>query len=200
MLAELYGSEDLPAAVAPGAVFLVAYPEIPFPGLVVENSFEAVTACRQPEQLTKTDPRFLSLCEKAVGEMNDFLQDWFNGAVEKSDEQLRRFSSVLNPGFQSIAPTGKVSNPRLAVKELRSSYGLWRLPDEPSGTIRVDNFALRFKTGYAAVVSYDEWHESQGSRRGFKTTAVLQLRWGRETEVEWLHLHRTAFPASKAKR
>jgi hypothetical protein len=179
------------AELGPQAVLLVAHPEIPFPGLVAETSFEAVTAYRQPQTLVEPNPGFLATCEKEVVRLHRFLEEWFNGQVENSEEQLSRFSDALHPGFETISPKGKASNPALATSELRGAYGLWRSQDAGPGKLRIENFELRYRTGHAAVVSYDEMHQSHGRRRSFKVTAVLQLRWGQAEGIEWMHLHRS---------
>lgn len=191
--------QKLFAELRPGAIFLVAYPEIPFPGLAPETTFDIVTAYRMPETLAKTDERFLGMIENEVLGLHDFLEDWFNGNVPKDEQELARFRDVLNPGFQLITEAGKVKGPKIAADEVGRAHGLWRTEDGKPGQIQLNNFALRFKDGTSAVVSYDEWHVSNGQRRGFKTTAVLQLRWGQVEGVEWLHLHRSAFPPFKKK-
>ena len=178
------------AELAPGAVFLVAHPQLPFPGLVPEYGFKVVTSYRQPEMLGAETPALVEAVRKEVLSLHRFLENWYNGKVENSDRQLERFAGVLAPGFQAIVPGGTVKNPGIAVDALHRGHGLWRGTDGKLGKLRIENLEVRFRTSAAVVVSYDEWHEFHGSRRGFRSTAVLQLHWG-QAGVEWLHIHRS---------
>ncbi len=177
--------------LAPGAVFLVAHGQIPFPGLTPEGAFEAITAYRMPEKLDAVGPEFVEVCEREVESLHRFLQDWFNGHVASTDNALRRFSDVLVPSFQIVSADGSTTHRKAAIDVVRGAHGMWQ---GRKGKITIKNFNARVITGYTVVATYEEWHQVGDVRQGFKTTAALQMRWGHVEGVEWLHLHQTALP------
>jgi hypothetical protein len=175
----------------PGARLIVGHQRVPFPGLELETTFESLHVYRQSESLADYDPKLEHYGRQAVLDAYTFLEDWYNGKVERSEESLARYASSLGDGFELVDPRGSVMRRDLALDAVRGTYGKWRDGEEATGEIRIENLELRFIVDSVVALTFDEHHTARGATRGLKTTAVMRLRYGRPNNVEWLHVHQS---------
>jgi hypothetical protein len=130
-------------------------------------------------------------CHREVVELHRFLESWFNGVLESSDEGFARFAEAMDDGFILISPGGEMSELAPLVAGLRVAHGRWT----SAARIRVEKVRLHRLLGEdAAVVTYEEWHEVGDEVRGRLSTAVFGRREGTPNGVVWLHLHEVWLP------
>lgn len=180
----------------PGARLLVGHQRAPFLGLTLETTFESIHVYRQP-QAAMNDPTLTERCEKEVVELHRFLEDWYNGALAPTEENLARFAGVLAPSFLLVSTDGRTSSRATLVDGLRKAHGTWREPgsDEPgAGRIRIERFRTRLIDGPVALATYEEWREVGGEVRGRTSTVVFRLEHGLPNGVAWYHLQETWLP------
>jgi hypothetical protein len=73
---------------------------------------------------------------------------------------------------------------------MRGAYG----KSQAGARIWIEDFQLRSVHDGVAVVTYVEWQEVGGQKRGRLSTAVLRARDDARNGVEWLHVHETWLP------
>ena len=172
----------------PGTRLIVGHQRVPFPGLELETTFKVLHIYRQAESLAEYNPKLKDQTFQEIRELYAFFERWYNGEIEKSDENLARYADVLNRGYQAVDPRGAGVPRNLALDALRGTYGKWR--DEP-GKIEIANLELRFILDSVVAVTFDEYHSANNQTRRFKTTAMLRARHGTPNGVEWMHAHQS---------
>ncbi|MGB3564007.1 MAG: hypothetical protein WBH85_20280 [Thermoanaerobaculia bacterium] len=125
-----------------------------------------------------------------INELHRFFQHWFNGELPDNDESFSRFSDVMATGFEIVSPNGRWTDRESLIAALRNSYGQWKNEGGP-GKIWIEHYRLMHTEGPLALVTYEEWQEVGGERRGRLSTALFRLREGAPNGVEWLHVHET---------
>ena len=174
----------------PGARLIVGHQRVPFPGLELETTFKVLHIYRQAENLAEYNPKLKDQTFQEVRDIHAFLERWYNGEVEKTEDNLARYGNVLDLGYQAVDPHGAIIRRALALDTLRGTYGKWRDSAEP-GKIEIANLELRFILDSLVAVTFDEYHSANNRTRRLKTTAVLRVRHGTPNGVEWLHTHQS---------
>ena len=128
-------------------------------------------------------------CRLEVVELHRFFQEWFRGLVPNTDESLARFSDVLSEGFEIISPAGVSVGRAPILDAVRDGYGR-----EPGAKIWIENHRHCMTIGGLSVVTYEEWQDMAGRKRGRLSTAVLQITEDTPHAVQWLHVHETWLP------
>ncbi len=129
-------------------------------------------------------------CRLEVEELHQFFQDWTTGVLEATDEGFERFASVTADSFAIIAPSGRMTGHQALLDGMRGAHG--KTPVQ--ARIWIENFELRRVEGDVAIVTYEEWQEIAGQKRGRLSTAVFRAREDARNGVEWLHVHETWLP------
>jgi hypothetical protein len=181
----------------PGARLLVGHQQGAFPGLALETLFPSVHVYRQP-QSSMRDGSLPGRCKKEVKEIHRFLEHWYNGAIERSEESFARLSDAVARGFNYVGTNGRVMRRDVLLDQVRRAWGSWRQPgstDPGSGRFRIENLRIRLIEGPLTLVSYEEWHEVDGRSQGKMTSALFRLEHGRPNRVAWSHLHQSEIPS-----
>ena len=131
-----------------------------------------------------------SRCSREVQELHQFFQDWFTAALPDEDSSFARFSNVVADGFAIITPEGRTLERDLLLTGLRGAHGSWA----DGGRIWIENLNVRRTVGDLALVTYEEWQESEGQTRGRLSTALFRESAVTPNGVEWLHVHETWLP------
>lgn len=133
-------------------------------------------------------------CHEEVVQLHRFFQDWFNGTLDKTDENFRRFGEVVAEEFQIILPNGEMTDREDILVRVRDAHG----GNAASGTpirIWIDAFRSRPIDAGLQLVTYQEWQQTDADPRGRRSTAVMRARPGTPNGVEWLHVHEVWLPA-----
>jgi hypothetical protein len=126
-------------------------------------------------------------CEDEVFELHRFFQGWYRGEVDAGGEAFSRVSDVLGEGFHLISPDGTKVGRSDLLASIRGAHG-----SKPADfVIRTEDCHFRAGGRGLGVVTYEEWHEEGGTRRGRVSTAVFQDRADAPQGVEWVHVHET---------
>lgn len=126
-------------------------------------------------------------CEDEVLDLHRFFQAWFRGEIDAGGEAFARVSDVLAEGFHLIAPDGTMASRSEVLASLRGAHG-----SKPSDfAIRTERCHFRAGGRSVGVVTFEEWHEEAGERRGRISTAVFHHRADAPQGVEWVHVHET---------
>ncbi|NHZ73788.1 MAG: hypothetical protein GWP16_04900 [Nitrospirae bacterium] len=132
-------------------------------------------------------------CEDEVVQLHGFFQDWFNGTLPPTEDEFRRFSSVMAEGFVIISPSGELTERDELLERLRDAHGIWREMNRP-GRIWIESLQVRHQVGDQVLVLYEEWQEIEGEPRGRLSTALFRRREGTPNGVEWMHVHEVWLP------
>jgi hypothetical protein len=128
-----------------------------------------------------------------VVELHQFFQDWFNATLAPSEEEFRRFSSVMGEDFVIISPNGELAEREELVERLRAAHGIWSEMTLP-GRIWIENLQVRHQVGDQILVLYEEWQEIEGEARGRLSTALFRRSENTPNGVEWVHVHEVWLP------
>lgn len=132
-------------------------------------------------------------CEDEVVDLHRFFQAWYRGEIDPDGGGFSRLSDVLAEGFHMVSPDGEVIGRGEILSALRAAHGS-KVADF---VIRTDECRFRSGSRRLGVVTYEEWQEEGGTRRGRIATAVLQDRADAPNGVEWVHVHQTWLPANR---
>ena len=119
-----------------------------------------------PEGDVDIDNETTDACEPCRGEvfgLHQFFEDWFTGKISRSDETFERFLGVLADDFEIVSPEGKKSSREEIAEATIVAHG--RLAGE-GFRIWVENFSARPSSEDTWVVTYEEWQEQGGTKRG----------------------------------
>ncbi len=131
-------------------------------------------------------------CRNEVVELHQFFEDWFNGRLEQTPDGPRRFADVMAEGFEIVTPEGARVPREPLVQGIADSHG-----SADGLRIWIDGYSSRVLDGGLLLVSYQEWQERAGVKRGRQSTALFRRRAGTPQGVEWLHVHETWLPDSE---
>ncbi len=127
-------------------------------------------------------------CRSEVAELHTFFEQWFNGAIERNNEQFDRFGSVMAPEFHIVSPDGRVLERKAILEAVEQAHGSAR---EAPMRIWIQKHVHRFTVGEIALVTYEEWQERDGETRSRISSALLRINADCVNGVEWLHVHET---------
>lgn len=126
-------------------------------------------------------------CEDEVVGLHRFFQEWYRGEIDAAGEGFSRMSDVLAEGFHLISTDGRLVGRSEILASVRGAHG-----SKPADfRIRTGECHFRVGSRRMGVVTYQEWHEEGGERRGRISTAVLHDRADAPNGVEWIHVHET---------
>lgn len=126
-------------------------------------------------------------CKREIGELHDFFEVWFTGALANTDEQFARFADVMAEGFAIISPSGALSERPALFAGLRAAHGR-----QPGLRIWTQNHQLRHQAGNLALLTYEEWQTTAvGETTARSSTVLFQTQVGAPNGVVWLHVHET---------
>lgn len=128
-------------------------------------------------------------CRQEVVDLHQFFQDWFRGELPDTDEAFARFGGVMAEGFEMVSPDGRAIDRAAIIDIVRSGRG-----EEPATEIWIENHRHRLTIGGLSLVTYEEWQESVGRKRGRLSSALLQLCEDTPNGVRWLNVHETWLP------
>ena len=132
-------------------------------------------------------------CRAEVADLHRFFQEWFRGELPDTDEAYARFAGVMGEPFEMVSPEGQAIDRAVILKIVREGHG-----KEPAADIWIENHRHRFTIGAISMVTYEEWQDWGGQRRGRLSTAVFRTDEAAPNGVHWLHVHETWLPESEA--
>ncbi|MFQ5701579.1 MAG: hypothetical protein ACE5HU_07030 [Acidobacteriota bacterium] len=132
-------------------------------------------------------------CRAEVIQLHRFFEDWFNGRLEPTEENFRRFSSVIAEGFQIVLPNGQKIDRAGILSRVRAAHGA-HAPRGPAIQIWIDAYRCRRLDESLRLVTYQEWQKVEGPPRGRFATAVLRRKKSAPHGVEWLHVNEVWLP------
>jgi hypothetical protein len=149
------------------------------------------TRCIRPAQKEKafTMSKTEHLCITEVRDLHQFFQDWFAGAIAQSEENFTRVTHALNERFVLISPGGALAEYATVIEWLRSGYGT-----RPGFRLWTERITLRHQEGDVALVTYEEWQETDAGVTTRLSSALFRRRDQAPNGVEWLHVHETWLP------
>jgi hypothetical protein len=119
-----------------------------------------------------------------VEALHAFFEAWFCGR----EDDLSACEAALTEGFEIVSPDGTTSGRELLLESLRAAKGTHASHDF---RMWVSEVKARELGGGLLLVTYEEWHEQDGGRKGRTSTAVLRENAERANGLEWLHVHET---------
>lgn len=125
-------------------------------------------------------------CQREIGELHDFFEGWFTGALANTDEQFARFADVMAEGFAIISPSGALTERPALLSGLCAAYGR-----QPGVRIWTQNHQLRHHIGDLALLTYEEWQTTAAGTTGRLSTVLFQAQTEAPNGVAWLHVHET---------
>jgi hypothetical protein len=128
-------------------------------------------------------------CRLEVAELHRFFQGWFRGELPDTNESFDRFSGVMADEFEMVAPDGKAINRAAILDTVGDGHG-----KEPGAEIWIENHRHRLTVGGVSLVTYEEWQDWGGRKRGRLSSALMQTAEDTPNGVHWLHVHETWLP------
>jgi hypothetical protein len=128
-----------------------------------------------------------SQCREEVLQLHRFIEKWLTGAIDQSEQAFARLEQALAYDFVVVQPSGIKEDKQKVLQNFRGAYATKVRPFK----IAIRNVDSRLVAETLCVVSYEEWHLGI-KKNGRISTALLRRRLGGD-ELEWLHLHETAF-------
>lgn len=125
-------------------------------------------------------------CKLEVEQLHQFFQDWFRGELPETDEAFARFETVMAAPFEMVVPSGRIVDRAAILEAVRKVHG-----KEPAARIWIENHRHRFTIGNLSMVTYEEWQETDGDKRGRISSALMEVNDDTPNGVHWLHLHET---------
>lgn len=125
-------------------------------------------------------------CRLEVEQLHQFFQGWFRGELPDTDEAFARFESVIAERFEMIPPSGRIVERASILEAVRGQRG-----KEPAARIWIENHRHCFTIGNLSQVTYEEWQEMEGVKRGRISSALMETNEDTPNGVHWLHLHET---------
>ncbi len=132
-------------------------------------------------------------CAREVLEVHRLIEDWFLGAIPKTEEALARFTSVMAPELTVVMPGGRVVDRDGLIARLLELHGWWS-DSTPPGRIHIERLRCDLRSGDLVVATYEEWQRHHDVARGRVATAVLRALGGAPNGLAWVRLHETWLP------
>lgn len=124
--------------------------------------------------------------QKEIIDLHHFFQDWFNGALPKTDASFDRFRSVLHPQFHIIAPSGGLTAKPSLLDGLFAAHG-----QNKQIQIWVENLNLQWESDTMLLATYEE-HQATGEKQTARISTVAFVPTPNlPNGVQWLHVHET---------
>jgi hypothetical protein len=129
-------------------------------------------------------------CRNEVIELHRFFADWYNGAIDETDELFSRLEMALGEGLLLISPDGRKTLREPLLAGLRRAYGSHQHDPSPF-RIWIRNLNVTPLGDGIALVTYEEWQQNAGKTTARLSSALFRHQPERPNGVEWLHVHET---------
>ncbi|WP_272932527.1 hypothetical protein [Sulfidibacter corallicola] len=126
-------------------------------------------------------------------DLHRFFQDWFNGVLPKNAASVQRLDRALNPQFRIVSPHGILTEKPRLMEGIEQAHGVHA---GKGFRIWIDNVTCRQLSPDLMLATYEEWQESEGTKRGRVSSALFQKQVTAPNQVTWLHVHETWLPQS----
>lgn len=127
-----------------------------------------------------------SIYAREIEELHAFFVAWFRGELPRTPEVFTRFTNVTAPEFTLISPNGVMIDYAAAVDWIENAHG-----SRTNFNIWIENFRLHQQHDGVAIVTYDEWGESEDGVTSRVSTAIFADDETTPNGVRWLHVHET---------
>lgn len=132
-------------------------------------------------------------CAREVIEVHRLIEEWFVGAIPKTEAALARFTSVMDPALTVVMPSGRVVDRDGLIARFFELHGWWA-DSTPPGTITIEGLRCDARSGELTVAIYEEWQRYRDVARGRVATAIFRALPGAPNGLAWLRLHETWLP------
>jgi len=129
-------------------------------------------------------------CEREVRELHVFFERWFRG--ELPDEAFVRVAGALAEDFELISPRGARDDRDSILGAIRGARG----GRSRAFSIAVEAFEVRWQSGDACLVTYEEHQRDDDAVTARLSSALFRRANDAPAGVRWVHLHETWLPLS----
>ena len=120
-----------------------------------------------------------------VVDLHRFFQDWFNGAVPKSEKVFRRVEVAWPEPFTLVDPKNGIHASASLLRDTFNLHGAF-----PELRIQIRALAIsEIPDTLVAVARYEEWHVDENETEGRMCSATLLRQSEASAEVRWVHIH-----------
>lgn len=136
---------------------------------------------------------FAKRCLEEAHRLHVFLQDWLRGTLQRSPEGFAPFADALANPCRVVSPLGTVTERAELLTEFEAAHGALAAHGQ-AFKIRVENAKILQAWDDHALVSYEEWHDLEGSRSARLSTVLYIADHKAPLGVSWSHVHETWLP------
>lgn len=136
---------------------------------------------------------FREQCEKEIVDLHRFFESWFKSSVEKNQDVFQRLGLVLHEDFSLVFPNGELIDRQGVLDRVFRAHGL-ESANPRYFRIWIDKIQCRYESQDRCLMTFEEWHEDNGSISARISSAWFQSLKEMPNEVQWLHLHETWLP------
>ena len=119
-----------------------------------------------------------------VESLHQFIQQWFNGAVPKTDEVFARLSASWPEGFTLVDPRNKCHS---STELLESTYQLHG--KFPHLSIHIKKMKVSRHRSGTAIAVYEEWHVEPIETEARLCSATFAFESAHPGRLSWVHIH-----------
>lgn len=119
-----------------------------------------------------------------------FFEQWFEGSVPATESEFERFTSVMDPDFVIVSPTGTLTPLEPLSESLRQAHGHWQSED----AIEIRNVVTRHRRSDTVIATYEEWQTRGEQTTGRLSSVVFAIDDEAPRGLRWLSVHETWLP------
>ena len=119
-----------------------------------------------------------------VENLHQFIQQWFNGSIPKTEDAFARLSTSWPHGFTLIDPHNKCHS---STELLKSTYQLHGQFTKLS--IQIKSIRVTSHLSGAAVAVYEEWHVEPIESEARLCSATFAVEADHPGRLSWVHIH-----------
>jgi hypothetical protein len=149
------------------------------------------TAFDDPPPSSSPEPSMSDASLAAVTEEVEALHAFFEALFTGATDDLSRCADALDEGFEIVSPTGERTARAPLLDMLAAARGRH---DPGTFAIRVEDVRSRPLGDGLHLVTYEEWHDQGGAKRGRLSSALLREDPGAPGGFRWQHVHETWLP------
>ena len=131
-------------------------------------------------------------CRTEIVELHRFFEDWFRARLPQTEANFKRVSEVLEERFEIISPRGDLMTREKLLAVLWEFYGGYR---DQQYRIWTEGHRSRGLAEGQLLVTYQEWEEIEGEKKGRLTSAIFRKEEQAANGVKWLHVHEVWIPS-----
>jgi hypothetical protein len=125
----------------------------------------------------------LQLVEQTIGALHQFFEDWMQGRIANTPENLQHLETVFADDFKIVTPTGALQNREQVIADIKNGWGAI-----PGIKIWIKDVLLLHEDTSTVVALYKE-HQSLSRHLNTRTsTAVFKKQAG---SLSWFFVHET---------